>query len=142
MAAAQIVRKVGGLESREETEEEVAVKLPDLVARVHVESAKVTRYLLVPEHPQNQGKAHFFLAFGFRLNMPETMIAALIAHTDECEVAIIENRSDATVYTVEGVLSAPDGRRPRVRTVWHVTIGGDTARFITAVPLTKGRGSR
>lgn len=118
------------------------MKFPKVVSRVRVEPAKITRYLLVPEHPQNPGKAHFFLAFGFRRDTPEAMIAALIAHADEHAVTSVENRSDATVYTIEGELAAPDGRRPRVRTVWHVTVGTDVARFITAIPLTKGRGSR
>jgi hypothetical protein len=118
------------------------VKLPDVAARIHVEPEKITAYLLVPEHPQNQGKAHFFLAFGFRHDVPETMIAALIAHARAHEVTTVENRSYATVYTVEGELSTPDGRRPHVRTVWHITLGTDVARFITAVPRTKGRGSR
>ena len=79
----------------------MAVKLPDVVARVRVAPAKITRYLPVHEHPQNQRKADFFPAFGFRRDQPEAMIAALIAHADEHDVTTIENRPDATVYTVE-----------------------------------------
>lgn len=38
-------------------------------------------------------------------------------------------------YEVERELSAPDGRRPRVRTVWQVDEGCNAPRLITAYPL-------
>ena len=38
-------------------------------------------------------------------------------------------------YEVEGELLAPDGRRPRVRTVWQVDTGQIAPRLITAYPL-------
>jgi hypothetical protein len=38
-------------------------------------------------------------------------------------------------YTVDGPMRAPDGRAPRVRTVWIVEPGDISARLITAHPL-------
>jgi len=38
-------------------------------------------------------------------------------------------------YEVEGELAAPDGRRPRVRTIWQVDHGEIAPRLITAYPL-------
>jgi hypothetical protein len=38
-------------------------------------------------------------------------------------------------YEVEGELSCPDDRRPRVRTVWQMDKGHIAPRLITAYPL-------
>ena len=38
-------------------------------------------------------------------------------------------------YEIEGALETPDGRRPRVRTVWQVDQGQIAPRLITAYPL-------
>jgi hypothetical protein len=38
-------------------------------------------------------------------------------------------------YEVEGELETPDGRRPRVRTVWQVDEGQQAPRLITAHPI-------
>lgn len=41
-------------------------------------------------------------------------------------------------YTVEGPLSAPDGRIPRLRAVWFVTTGDAVPRLVTAYPAYGG----
>lgn len=38
-------------------------------------------------------------------------------------------------YEVEGELDAPDGRRPRVRTVWQLDHDAVAPRLLTAYPL-------
>ena len=38
-------------------------------------------------------------------------------------------------FEVEGELAAPDGRRPRIRTVWQVDAGEISPRLLTAYPL-------
>jgi hypothetical protein len=38
-------------------------------------------------------------------------------------------------YEIEGELAAPDGRRPRVCTVWQIDTGETAPRLITAYPL-------
>jgi hypothetical protein len=38
-------------------------------------------------------------------------------------------------YEVDGELTAPDGRRPRIRSVWQVDEGEIAPRLITAYPL-------
>ena len=38
-------------------------------------------------------------------------------------------------YEVEGILITPDGRRPRLRSVWQVDEGQLAPRLITAYPL-------
>ena len=38
-------------------------------------------------------------------------------------------------YVVEGIMAAPDGRAPGVRSVWFIRTGEDAPRFVTAYPL-------
>jgi len=38
-------------------------------------------------------------------------------------------------YEIEGRLVAPDGRRPRVCSVWQIDKGENAPRLITAYPL-------
>ncbi|MEI8197654.1 MAG: DUF6883 domain-containing protein [Phycisphaerae bacterium] len=43
----------------------------------NVEVSKITQYLLNPAHPDNGGKARFFLALGFHPDHPQTFAEAL-----------------------------------------------------------------
>jgi hypothetical protein len=52
---------------------------------------------------------------------------------DHAIVNVVESEF-GTRYTVEGELITPDGRNPRVRTVWMVEKGSDIPRLITAYP--------
>jgi hypothetical protein len=38
-------------------------------------------------------------------------------------------------FVIEGALSAPDGRTPKVRAVWFIANGEETATLATAYPL-------
>jgi hypothetical protein len=95
---------------------------------------KIMRYLLVPEHPQNQGKAAFFLRFGFTRGRWQVLAAALAEHVRAHEIEHIIPEVGRTKYTVVGSLRMPDGRSPLVRTVWQVDVGSAFPRFITAYP--------
>jgi hypothetical protein len=109
------------------------VKLPN-AAHAIVAEEKIVLYLLVPEHPQNSGKAAFFFRFGFRRDAWDEMAAAFREHTRH-DVAAVINASFGVVYTIEGPLNAPDGRMPIVRSVWQIDTGKTAPRFITAYPL-------
>lgn len=107
--------------------------------RAVVDERKITRYLLSPEHPTGRFKAQFFVAFGFRLDAWE----ALRQHAQENDVAQTIATDFGTKYIVDGPPETPDGRRPRLRTVWFVGggeawfVGGGEAlpRFVTAYPI-------
>jgi hypothetical protein len=43
--------------------------------------------------------------------------------------------SDGITYVIEGGLTTPSGRMPRVRAIWLVETGRLAPRFITAYPL-------
>lgn len=88
------------------------VKLP-FVRNATIPLGKA-RYLLDAGHPQNGGKAAFFLAFGFRLDAPEALAEALLRHVLSHEVTDVQQHPYGTRYTVSGPLDMPDGRNPTV----------------------------
>ena len=38
-------------------------------------------------------------------------------------------------YVIEGPLTAVDGRRPNLRSIWFIDTGKDDPRLVTAYPL-------
>jgi hypothetical protein len=96
---------------------------------------KVEDYLLNLEHPIGGGNAKFFMLFGFRREQWEELAAALLRHAQENPVTETLTDADGITYVIEGGLTTPSGRQPRVRAVWLVEIGGLAPRFITAYPL-------
>ena len=107
--------------------------LPD-GERAYVDRAKITDYLLSSTHPDGRGKAAFFMSFGFKSEQWELLGEALRAVGISNPVTKVVESVHGTRYTVDGMISAPDGRMPRVRTVWIIE-AGSPPRFITAYPL-------
>jgi hypothetical protein len=109
------------------------MKLPhaDLVI---VEEAKIVDYLLNPAHPDNGGKAAFFLALGFSREDWQALAAAFRAMAENVSVATSMASPHGQKYIVEGNIETPSGKTPRVRTVWIVDRGLDTPRLVTAYP--------
>ncbi len=97
-----------------------------------VEPEKITDYLLNHAHRYGASKARFFAGFGFDA---ATLAQALLEHGRRHEVANVRQTPFGPRYEVEGELPAPDGRAPRVRTVWQVDAGEIAPRLITAYPL-------
>lgn len=100
-----------------------------------VEREKITDYLLNPAHRYGASKARFFAAFGFRTEEWETFAHALREHGRSHAVTKVKETGFGPRYEVEGELIAPDGRRPRVRTVWQLDEGEVAPRLITTYPL-------
>jgi hypothetical protein len=42
---------------------------------------------------------------------------------------------DRTHYVIEGEIDSPDGRNPRIRSVWVVEINSTAPRFVSAYPV-------
>jgi hypothetical protein len=93
------------------------MKLP-YAARARVERRKVVEYLLSPSHPDGSSKARFFLAFGFRVDKWQVFARALRKHGRTHPVTASVESRHGTRYSVDGPLETPDGRNPKVRTVW------------------------
>jgi hypothetical protein len=100
-----------------------------------VEREKITEYLLNPAHRYGASKARFFRAFGFNRTDWETLAQALREHGQRHDVSRTNQTPFGPRYEVDGELSAPDGRTPRVRTVWQLDDGEVAPRLITAYPL-------
>src|SRR5258708_2141019 len=110
------------------------MKLPNSHLAV-VERDKVVGYLLNPAHRYGAGKARFFEAFGFRRDAWTSLADALRKHAQQCEVSRVAETGFGPRYEIDGDLQAPDGRTPRVRTVWQLDHGEVAPRLITAYPL-------
>ena len=109
------------------------LKLPNAVQAV-VEREKVTGYLLKAAHPDNGGKAHFFLGLGFRTNDWGSLAAALRQLATVCPVAETLASPHGYKYIVDGRIETPCGKTPIVRTIWIVDAGARVARLVTAYP--------
>ena len=112
-------------------------KLPNAES-AFIDPRKVTHYLLDLRHPDGAPKAAYFMRFGFREEDPDLLMEALLEHGRCTEVVRLQKTAFGTNYIVEGPLSAPDGRRPRLRSVW-VMVDGGAPRFVTAIPLKGGK---
>ena len=108
--------------------------IPDR-ARSRVDRAKIVDYLLSTTHPDGRAKAEFFLRFGFRAERWHELGDALREVGASNPVASLVETAYGLRYTVDGPVRAPDGRAPRVRTVWIVEPGEVSSRLITAHPL-------
>lgn len=113
------------------------MKLPNYEKAI-VPQAKITDYLLSLSHQDGRSKAKFFLSFDFSIEFWEILAEALLRHAADHEVAKIEISPFGTRYVIEGIISAPDGRTPLIRSVWFIETTEDTPWFVTAYPL-RGR---
>lgn len=109
------------------------MKLPN-ADQAQVEREKITGYLLSTTHPDGTSKAKFFCRFGFHIENWEVLAEALQKHGERHPVIKTVESAFGTRYTVEGKIETPDGRTPRVRTVWIIEKGSDKPRLITAYP--------
>jgi hypothetical protein len=102
--------------------------------RLIVEREKIVDYLLNPAHRYGASKARFFGEFGFRMEDWETLAQALREHGRQYEIAGTIETGFGPRYEIEGEIQVPDGRRPRIRTVWQLDRGQIAPRLITAYP--------
>lgn len=110
------------------------MKLPN-ADLIKVEREKITEYLLNAEHRYGASKARFFARFGFSLATWETLAVALREHGQQHEVSGVTETIFGTCYEVEGELRTPNGRTPKIRSVWQLDYGMVAPRLITAYPL-------
>jgi hypothetical protein len=115
------------------------VKLPH-ADKAGVPRTKVLDYLLARIHPHGRHKAAYFTGLGFTRDAWRELATILSRHAGEHEIYRVEDSRFGTRYVVEGPIEAPDGTRPRIRTVWFVEIDSDTPRLVTAYPVRRGTG--
>jgi hypothetical protein len=110
-----------------------SMKLPNALLAV-VEREKVVDYLLNRAHRYGASKAEFFSRYGFVLEKWELLAQALLEHGQKHDVTNVTETGFGPRYQIDGELHAPDGRAPRVRTVWQLDRGQLAPRLITAYP--------
>ena len=103
--------------------------------QLRAESEKVAEYLMNVSHRHGASKAWFFARFGFRLEQWEVLAEALRRHGAAHEVTRTHQTPFGPRFEVEGRIVSPDGRNPRLRTVWQWDDGEVAPRLITAYPL-------
>ena len=101
---------------------------------VVVEPRKITHYLLSGTSTKGAAKAAFFEQFGFRRNQPGVLERALRTHVETQDIDRKFTSPWGVKYEISGPMPAPDGRVPKVRTVWIIDTGATVPRFVTAVP--------
>jgi hypothetical protein len=99
-----------------------------------VERRKITEYLLSTSHPVGRAKAAFFRRFGFHIPAWTELRDGLLDHARSSHIVSASDTPFGRKYTVEGLLTTPSGRKPRVRSVWFVTTGQTAPRLVTAYP--------
>ncbi len=105
-----------------------------ITQRLHVDEAKIVGYLL--SHSNGQGKAAFFLRFGFLPGAWASEMAEALKQLARINPVVTAVESPyGTRYSVDGELQTPSGRLPRVRTVWMLENDSDEFRRITAYPI-------
>lgn len=106
-----------------------------MAAEAEVPEAKIVLYLLNPNHRDGGGKARFFLARGFTVELWEELANALRRHAIEYEVKRQINSPLGLRFVIEGLMSMPDETVALVRSVWFIESGEQIPRFVTAYPL-------
>ena len=99
-----------------------------------VDAEKITGYLLNPEHPDNGGKARFFLELGFSREGWPVLAAAFQKLAAAGSVVNNMETPHGGKYIVDGRIASPSGKTPVVRTIWIVDRGVESPRLVTAYP--------
>lgn len=101
---------------------------------LYLEMSKLSEYLLPSANPRGRQKASFFRQFGYSADNIHEFAAALREHGRTQEVTRVVDTPYGTRYNVEGSIRTPDGRNPRIRTVWQCEPDLPGPRLITAFP--------
>ena len=104
-----------------------------------VDRTKVVEYLLNREHPDNGGKADFFIGRGFSPGDWDAFAAALRLLALSASVTRTMESSHGTKYIVDGPIESPVASQRLVRSVWIVDTGETVPRLVTAYPW-EGKG--
>ena len=110
------------------------MRLPHL-GKAFVPKEKLTDYLLSATHVDGGPKAEFFRLFGFGPENWQDLAQALLNHAAEHDIVKEETTPFGVRYVIEGAMSAADGRRPNLRSIWFVDTGTDAPRLVTAYAL-------
>src|SRR5258708_6718871 len=103
--------------------------------RYVVHKDKIAKYLLDLSSRVGAPKAQFFLSKGFAAARPDEFAAALKRHPREATLRSVEPHPEGRVLRYECAITAPDGSRICIRSIWIQTANRRTTRLITAYPF-------
>lgn len=109
------------------------MKLPNAEHAI-IEREKVAGYLLNPAHPDNGGKAPFFVTCGFRRDEWGVLADALRRLAVMGEVTKSLDSPHGMKYILDGEIETPAVCQSPLRTIWIVDAGSDAPRLVTAYP--------
>jgi hypothetical protein len=102
--------------------------------RAVISSAKLSRYLLDPNHERGGAKARFFIRLGFHPESPADLVHAIRRNHLPLQVMQTVDTAHGTQYVIVGTLTSPSGRSALVRSVWQIDSGTQAPRLITMYP--------
>lgn len=109
------------------------MKLPSANKAV-INREKIADYLLNSAHPDNGGKAEFFMRLDFHRDQWETLATALQALAQTAAVTRVTESPHGKKYVIIGRIESPLGKTAQVQTIWIVDNGLNRARLVTAYP--------
>ena len=109
------------------------MKLPNAHLAI-VDREKIVDYLLNPGHPDNGGKAKFFLRLGFTVEQWQFFAEAVRTLAKSFPVTESVESPHGVKYIVIGHVETASGHSSGIRTVWIVDKGTEKPRLVTAYP--------
>ena len=109
------------------------MKLPN-PEKLVIEREKIVDYLLNPAHPDNGGKAEFFVKLGYTRQEWENLAVVLRRLAQSTEVTSHAESLHGGKYVIVGSIGSLAGKSATVKTIWIVDKGLDVARLVTAYP--------
>ena len=103
--------------------------------RALVGREKIVGYLLEAGHPDNGGKAKFFLGLGFEREAWAELAAAFVKLAAELVVSRTALSPHGRKYVMVAKEVSLTGKMAKVQTVWIVDRGLDVPRLVTAYPF-------
>ncbi len=100
-----------------------------------VDLRKIKEYLLNLSHEEGKSKARFFHCMGFNSEEPEILRKALKSHAITHNIKEQKVSKYGTKYIVQSNLITPDGRNPKMISVWFVENKENIPKLVTAYPL-------
>ena len=100
-----------------------------------VEREKITEYLLNPGIDTAEARRDSLPDLDLPSKLGTCSPAPCVSTRSVTEVSRTYETLWGPRFEINGELNAPDGRQPRIRTVWQVDGGQIAPRLITAYPL-------
>jgi hypothetical protein len=103
-------------------------------AAARVADAKVRDFILDAAHPDNKGRAAFYIGIGFTRQQWHLLRDALLAHPQNNSVIGAVSTEFGTKYRVRCSIASPDGRNPCIDTLWVIDHGSTVPASMTTYP--------